>query len=156
MSHLPGRSRAHRVLAVASKGGHWHQLAMITPAFSSASVIYATTMPGLSEASGLGTAAVLPDFNRSALSGMWICIARLIQIVARERPTIVITTGAAPGLIALIIGRLYGAKTVWIDSVANAEQLSMSGKVASYVAHSCLTQWAHLQTGRIEYWGRLL
>jgi hypothetical protein len=56
----------------------------------------------------------------------------------------VVTTGAAPGYWAIRFGKLIGARTIWIDSIANAEELSMSGRLASKVADVCLTQWPHL------------
>ena len=45
----------------------------------------------------------------------------------RLRPDVVITTGAAPGYFAVRIGKLLGARVVWVDSIANAEELSLSG-----------------------------
>ena len=68
-------------------------------------------------------------------------------LVWRTAPSVVISTGAAPGLFAIIFGKFRGAKTVWIDSVANCEQMSMSGKIAGKLADLCLTQWQHLETG---------
>jgi hypothetical protein len=62
----------------------------------------------------------------------------------RERPEVVVSTGSAPGFFCLLAGRLIGARTLWIDSVANAEQLSMSGRLSRAVAHQCWTQWEHL------------
>ena len=56
----------------------------------------------------------------------------------------VISTGAAPGYFAIRIGRLLGAKTIWVDSIANAEELSMTGKLVQRHADVWLTQWEHL------------
>ena len=64
--------------------------------------------------------------------------------MARVRPDAVITTGAAPGYFALRLGRLFGARTIWIDSMANAEELSLSGQKARRHADLWLTQWEHL------------
>ena len=56
----------------------------------------------------------------------------------------VVSTGAAPGLIALPIAKLFGARTVWIDSLANCERLSLSGRIARHFSDLWLTQWPHL------------
>jgi hypothetical protein len=45
---------------------------------------------------------------------------------------------------------------VWIDSIANVEQLSLSGKLAARVAGRTYTQWPHLATGAILYNGNVL
>ena len=36
---------------------------------------------------------------------------------------------------------MNGAKTGWVDSVANAEELSLAGKKVSKIADVWLTQW---------------
>ena len=71
-------------------------------------------------------------------------VFQLTVAIVRARPQIVISTGAAPGLAALFLGRLVGARTIWLDSIANAEKLSMSGKLARHAADLWLTQWPHL------------
>jgi hypothetical protein len=62
----------------------------------------------------------------------------------RERPDVVITTGAAPGYFAIRFGNWLRARTIWVDSVANVDELSLSGRKAGPHADLWLTQWAHL------------
>jgi UDP-N-acetylglucosamine:LPS N-acetylglucosamine transferase len=65
-------------------------------------------------------------------------------LILKVRPDVVVSTGAAPGYFAVRFGRLFGASTIWVDSVANVEELSMSGQMAGRCAHVWLTQWPHL------------
>ena len=67
-----------------------------------------------------------------------------------------ISTGAAPGYLAIRGARLLRARTAWIDSVANVEEVSLSGRLASEQADLCLTQWPHLAAGRVTYQGSVL
>jgi UDP-N-acetylglucosamine:LPS N-acetylglucosamine transferase len=78
--------------------------------------------------------------------------------VLKERPDVVATTGAAPGLVALIAGRfLVGAKTLWIDSIANCERLSSSGTSARRFADGWVTQWPDLSGPEgPDYWGSVI
>lgn len=71
-------------------------------------------------------------------------IGQVCLIILRERPDVVISTGAAPGAVALRIGKWLGAKTVWIDSIANVEKISMSGSKVGKFSDLWLTQWEHL------------
>ena len=65
--------------------------------------------------------------------------------------------GALPGVVALALGRAMGARTVWIDSVANAAEMSLSGRLARRVAHLWLTQWEHVaRDSGAEYAGSVL
>jgi hypothetical protein len=58
----------------------------------------------------------------------------------------VISSGAAPGIVALRVGKLLGARTVWLDSIANVDSLSLSGQRVSSFADLQLTQWPHLES----------
>jgi hypothetical protein len=152
---MKGR-RSQRVLAVASSGGHWVQLRRMTPAFEDHDVAYLTTDAGHQSEVGGARFHVVNDANRWNKFALALCAAKVLWVVLRERPTVVISTGAAPGYLAIRFARMMGARTVWIDSVANVEELSMSGRMASETADLCLTQWPHLAEGRICYLGAVL
>ena len=142
-------TRPPRIMAVASAGGHWVQLMRLRPAWEGMDVTYVTTDPGLRQTL-VGADAPAPDFRVITEGNRWHkrkLIKQLFElafIMARLRPDAVITTGAAPGYFALRLGRMFGARTVWIDSMANAEELSLSGQQAHRHADLWLTQWEHL------------
>jgi len=50
-----------------------------------------------------------------------------------------------PVVFALLFGKMLGAKTIWVDSIANAEALSVSGEKVGKYADLWLTQWPHLE-----------
>jgi UDP-N-acetylglucosamine:LPS N-acetylglucosamine transferase len=151
-----GNERPSRVLAVASSGGHWVQLRRLAPAFSGHDVAYLTTDPGHRADVGGARFYTVCDANRWSKVALLRSALRIAWVVLRERPDVVISTGAAPGYLAIRFARLLGARTAWIDSVANAEELSMSGRMASDTADLCLTQWPHLASGRVRYEGAVL
>ena len=132
------------LLLVASAGGHWAELVRLVPAFEGHETLYVTTLGGVPAPSGARAVAIVRDASRSRPDLILLMLAQIVKIVARFRPNLIITTGAAPGLLALQVGRLFGARTVWIDSIANAEELSLSGRMAKYFSDLWLTQWPHL------------
>ena len=133
-----------RVLAVASGGGHWEQLMLLRPALDDNDTTFATTNPDLIARAQIAHSALLADCNRDQPIKSLIGFCKSIALVRRLRPQVILSTGAAPGLLCILAGRLFGARTLWIDSVANAERLSLSGKMARFCAHECFTQWEHL------------
>lgn len=148
---------AKRILAIASGGGHWQQLMLMRPALAGHDVTYATTLADLPEQFGALPAAIVPDCNRNEALAVLRSAAALARLVLRLRPQVVISTGALPGVIALTLGRAMGARTIWVDSVANAEEMSMSGRLARRVAHLWLSQWEHVAAASgAEYAGRVL
>jgi hypothetical protein len=116
----------------------------LSPAFEGYQTQYATTVKGAKAPSGTAPVVHLIDASRTHPLKLAMMYLQVLWLVLRVRPHIVITTGAAPGLAALQISKLFGARTVWIDSLANSEQLSLSGHLAERYADLWLTQWPHL------------
>ena len=145
-----------RLLAVASGGGHWAQLLRLRPAFEDMDVEFISTNKGYEKDVG-GRLHVVTDANiwkKFSLLKMFVEVA---WIVMRVRPDVVVTTGAAPGFAAVVFGRLIGARTVWIDSIANSEELSNSGRKVRRWANAWVTQWQHLSHPEgPQYWGSVL
>ncbi len=133
-----------RVLAIASGGGHWVQLSRLLPAFAGCDVAFVTTLSSYRDQVRPARFYVVPDANLRRKFALLVMALRVALVVIRERPDIVISTGAAPGYFAVRVGRLLGAKTVWVDSMANAERLSVSGQRVGPYVDLWLTQWAHL------------
>ncbi|MEO0621175.1 MAG: UDP-N-acetylglucosamine--LPS N-acetylglucosamine transferase [Pseudomonadota bacterium] len=142
-----------RVMVVASAGGHWVQLFRMRPAWAGCAVTYVTTDPGygaevVADAAARGEPE--PAYRTVTDANRWqkLRLARqaleIGWLVLRRRPQAIVTTGAAPGYFALRFGRLIGARTIWVDSIANAEELSLSGARAGRHSDLWLTQWPHL------------
>lgn len=134
-----------KVLAVASGGGHWIQLLRLRPAFKGSEIRFVTTHKGFSQDVDEKIYTVI-DANMNHKIKALIMFIQMLWIVLFYRPDVIITTGAAPGFSAIFWGRLLGAKTIWLDSIANAEELSRSGKQAKKFADIWLTQWKHIET----------
>lgn len=146
-----------RLLAIASGGGHWQQLMLMRPAFEGTDPLFLTTLPGLPEKFGASPAAIVPDCNRNEKVAILRTTAAVARHVIRHRPHVIISTGALPGVIALALGRAVGARTIWVDSVANADEMSMSGNLARRFAHLWLSQWDHVaRAAGADYAGSVL
>ena len=136
-----------KILAVSSGGGHWVQLRRLQQALDGQDIAYVTVHADykMDIPSGARFYAVR-DATRWDRWGFVVLLLQLVWIFWRERPQVVVSTGAAPGYFALRLGKLLGAKTVWIDSVANVEEVSLSGRRIAKYADLWLTQWPHLAT----------
>lgn len=140
----PANSRK-KVLAISSGGGHWIQLLRIAPAFVDHEMIYVTVDPASHQQVGGARFYVVNDATRWNKLGLLKAAARLAWIILTEQPHVIVSTGAAPGYLAIRIGRWLGIRSVWVDSIANAETLSLSGERVGRHADLWLTQWRHLQ-----------
>lgn len=150
------RDRVFTILAVSSGGGHWEELMLLRPAFGDINQVFATTNTELAKRDHIEAFEFLPDANRDEPRRALRCFAGAFRLVWKVRPDMLITTGALPGLFCLICARVLGARTVWVDSIANSDQPSMSGRIARPFAHEWFTQWEHLASPRRRYEGAVL
>jgi NADPH:quinone reductase-like Zn-dependent oxidoreductase len=150
---MSDKSRPPKVLAVSSGGGHWSELRRLHPAWAGARVDFMVTDAGYRQevardaASGghKPRAFRVMDANATQKLRLLGLAVMTAWVVLRVRPDVVISTGAAPGYFAIRFAKMMGARTVWIDSIANAEELSVSANLARRHCTLWLTQWPHLQ-----------
>lgn len=146
-----------KVLAISSGGGHWIQLLRLRPAFDGCAVTYATVREGYRLEVPGEDFRLIPDSNRWNKLALLRCALAVLRLVWCLRPDVVITTGAAPGYFGVRIGKLLGARVIWVDSMANVEELSMSGAMAGSFVDFWLTQWPHLaRDGGPQCFGNVL
>lgn len=144
-----------RAVAVASGDGHWVQLMRLQPVFADPPVVWLSAHADFPKDVQGAPFHVVTDAN---LWNKWAPLKMFVQmgwLMLRIRPAVVLTTGATPGFAGVVFGRVVGARTIWVDSIANSETLSNSGARAGRWAHVWLTQWEHL--ARPEgpaHWGR--
>ena len=140
------KKRLRPILAIASGGGHWKQLLCLRDAWDRLPVVYATVSEVYRADVDPAPFFVIPDGNIQTKIALFRMSIRLLSLALRVRPAVVISTGAAPGYFGLLFGKLLGARTVWIDSIANADELSLSGRRVGRFADVWLTQWEHLES----------
>lgn len=145
-----------KIIAIASVGGHWIQLLRLKKAlddhdveFMSNKKSFADTVPG-------HVFHTIPDANRNNILGLIKSFFKVYSVIAKIKPDVIITTGAAPGLMGIAAGKLIGAKTIWIDSIANVDKVSLSGRIALTFADRVYTQWPDLATPKLIYSGNIL
>jgi Oligosaccharide biosynthesis protein Alg14 like len=120
------------------------QLRRVIPAFEGHTVIYVTINPAYRSDVPGEPIYIVNDATRWDRLGSLRLALSILWILLRERPDAVISTGAAPGCFAILFGRLLGARTIWLDSIANVEAMSMSGRMVRRFSGLWLTQWPHL------------
>lgn len=152
------QKKQRRLLVIASGGGHWVQALRLRPAFRDFDVAFVSLHSDYAESVAGHRFYKVTDITRLNVGKLMILVPQLLRILARERPAVVVTTGSAPGLVCLSLAKTFtGARTIWIDSIANCERMSSSGRQARRFADLWLTQWPELaDDGGPQYWGAVL
>ena len=150
-------SKRKKILAISSGGGHWVELKRIIPSFEGHNVVFVTV-------NDFYRSEIIPNkFYKITDATRWDKLKlmkagiEVFNIMLKEKPDVVVSTGAAPGLWGIIFGSLFFAKTIWIDSIANIQKLSLSGKIAGKFADLWITQWPNLaKKGGPSYKGKII
>ena len=142
--------RRLRLCLAASGGGHVRQLLDLESVWSKHDYFFVTedTALGATLAQSHRTHFV-PHvaIGQARLGSPWRMVRagvsnffRSASIIARERPDIVISTGAGAVFFAVAWARLRGARTVVIDSFARFDRPSMFARIAAPIADDVVVQ----------------
>ncbi|MHC4170305.1 MAG: PssD/Cps14F family polysaccharide biosynthesis glycosyltransferase [Planctomycetota bacterium] len=148
-----------RICLAASAGGHMSQLLKLTESWQGHETFYVTTTEVLREKlSRFGRVYVVGECNRLYPARVVRVLVRCIKILFREKPDVVISTGAAAGCMLCLLSKISGAKVVWIDSITNVERISLSGRMVRRIADLFLVQWPDLvnRYEKVEFAGALI
>jgi beta-1,4-N-acetylglucosaminyltransferase len=79
------------------------------------------------------------------------------RLVRERRPAAILSTGAGVAVPFAWIGRLHGARTVYIESFTRMDNLSLSGRMIAPVAERFYVQWPELaaRRRRVRFAGNL-
>lgn len=156
------RTNNLKIFAGASAGGHLNQLLRILNYSSDwpykPSFFISTIQEVENKLAKYGKVYIIGEANRKNLIKAISIFIKTFNIAKIEKPDVVITTGSMPIAFFCFWAKIFGAKIIWIDSVANIENFSLSGRFVIHFADMFLTQWPELskKNKKAEYVGYIL
>lgn len=151
--------KRNKLCLAASAGGHLSQLLSISPIWQGYEVVCVSTGQMVREKlEVLGKTYIVGECNREHPIQTLVVLFKCLRIILKERPDVILSTGAAPGFLMCFWGKLFGAKVIWLDSIANANKLSMSGRMIRPFADLILSQWPNVAAKypNVEYAGEMI
>lgn len=148
-----------KILLVASNGGHLVQLLRLKNAFVEYTdgIVLVSTSDSPPKTTFKFNYHKVSDSNFSEKIKLLKTCFEALKVILRERPDLVVTTGAAPGLFCLFWNRVFFRDAIWFDSIANTEKLSLSGRVAKKLTKYCYSQWQTVaEREGVHYLGSIL
>jgi UDP-N-acetylglucosamine--N-acetylmuramyl-(pentapeptide) pyrophosphoryl-undecaprenol N-acetylglucosamine transferase len=131
----------------ASAGGHLDLLLRLQhEAVPGAEPVWVTsrTARGAKLAEDRPRVRLLPEFGRSPLRVLANLRAAL-RIVIRERPRLVVTSGAGVVAPFCALARLGGARLVFVETMARVRGPSMTARLLTPLADTVIVQWPELR-----------
>lgn len=80
------------------------------------------------------------------------------RLIKLEQPDVIISTGAGVAVPFIIVSKLLGIKTVYLESITRIKVLSMSGYLVYPFVDKFLVQWPELvqKYKKVEYKGQVI
>ena len=82
--------------------------------------------------------------NRS-IKALFINTFRAFKILRKERPDLIISCGAAVAVPFFYIGKLYGAKLIYIEVFDRINTSSLTGKLVYPITDRFIVQWEEMK-----------
>jgi beta-1,4-N-acetylglucosaminyltransferase len=67
------------------------------------------------------------------------------KVISQEQPKLIITTGAGESVPFVIIGKLFGSKVIFIESITRVKDISLSAKLVLPLINRLYVRWPSLQ-----------
>lgn len=80
------------------------------------------------------------------------------KIFFKEKPDVIISTGAGVVVPFVIVGKLFRNKIIYLESLSRIKNLSLSGKIIYFFTDNFLVQWPQLarKYKKAEYKGKII
>lgn len=131
-----------KIALVCSHGGHLTEMLYLMDAFEGHDVFFITY-------ENFRTHKL--DYNKYLLENigtnpflMIKAFWRIFRILRKEKPDLIISTGAEVAIPAFILGKLMRIKTVFIESWCRVKNKSATGNLIYHFSDDFLVQWPQL------------
>ena len=134
-----------KICYTASDGGHTHELMQLKELRSKYPGIFITESKNVKNE--FDAVYTLPLVNRKSLRFLLRFIQSFFtirRILAKEKPTHIISFGAMCTVPVCIIGKLMNIQVIYVESYTRLKDLSLSGKIIYPFADRFVVQWKQL------------
>ncbi len=137
-----------RLMLVASTGGHLAQLVALRNWWGTHDRTW-VTFDKADSRSHLAGEKVIHAFHPTTrnvpnlLRNAWLAV----RVVPRERPSLVVNTGAGVALPFFLVARALGIPTLYLEVYDRIEDTTMTGRLCRHIATAFCVQWPEQRAG---------
>ena len=135
-----------KVCLVGSSGGHLTHLYMLKPFWQDKNRFWVTfdKEDARSVLEGERMISCYFPTNRS-LKALFINTRLACKTLRKEKPDLIISSGAAVAVPFFYLGKLFGAKTIYIEVFDRIDRPTMTGKLVYPVADKFVVEWEEMK-----------
>lgn len=148
-----------KIAVAASPGGHLVQIRQLASIYEKHNFFYFTFKGFVANelAKNNKVYAIQNIIRHSPLSwilGFWASL----RIALSERPDVVLTTGAGVVVFFCYISKIFGAKIIFIESIAKVEKPTLTARILYPISDLFFVQWPGLKRyfRKAQYVGKLV
>jgi UDP-N-acetylglucosamine:LPS N-acetylglucosamine transferase len=137
-----------KILFAASSGGHLEQILCLRELSQYYNSILVTEKTSYGMKTWQDKVYTIPQINRREFLVLFKLLTisiMTVYILIKEKPEVVITTGALSVVPLCLLTRLFRKKLIYIESFAKVESLTLSGSLAYRFANLFIVQWDELK-----------
>lgn len=137
-----------KICFIASTGGHFEQLMMLKPLMDKYDSFIVTEKTGYSVIKDDRKVYYLNQVNRQEKTFIFKMIAnasKSLKIFFKERPDVVISTGALSTIPMCIFAKILKKKIIFIESFAKVTSPTLTGKLIYKFADQFYVQWEQMK-----------
>ena len=135
-----------KICFAASSGGHLEELSRLSELVEQDDFVFTEK----SEFATIGWCkkiVYVPQINRKELlfifKFIWLFYAAF-YVLCKERPGVIVSTGALATYPICVLGKLFGVKVIYIESFARVDHASLTGKLLYRIADVFIVQWKEM------------
>lgn len=134
-----------KICLVGSSGGHLMHLYMLKPFWENNERFWVTfdKEDARSLLKGEKMYKAYYPSNRS-IKALIINTWRALKILTKEKPNLIISSGAAPAIPFFWLGKLFGAKTIYIEVFDRIDAPTIAGKICRPVSDAFIVEWEEM------------
>lgn len=133
-----------KICIVSSCGGHLTEVRSLIPAYAAYQHFYVLNDQALLPPDMQGRTYFIAHSERDwkFFLNLW----EALRILWRERPRVILSTGAGPAVPFALVGRfLFGCRIVFVETITCIERPSFTGRIMYRFAHDFFYQWKTLE-----------
>jgi len=132
----------HYALMVCSSGGHLAQLVALRPWWSTCRTRWVTFPTADADSLLAGEDVVAAAYPTTRNLKNLVCNAVLaLRLLLRERPDVIVSTGAGVAVPFFVLGKLLGIPTVYLEVFDRIDSATLTGRLCRPFADRMLVQW---------------
>ena len=151
-----------KILFISSSGGHLSELMQLKKMFTKYEYHIVTekndSTKNLKNEYKERISYLVYGTKKNPFKYLFVCIINFIKsflIFIKQKPDVIVTTGAHTAVIMCYIAKLFRKRVIFIETFANINTKTLAGRLVYPIADTFVVQWEEMKKlyPKAEYWG---